>query len=697
MSSKNTLTSFLDDSNKHDEYMINIISPGKSPKSSARTPQQPIPSINLITHKAPSLIYSHQFQEERRLVYSERNINKKIQHAYNLIVSNKEKLLQYVNTGILNRIANDTNSFHLYLDYFYNFLLLFTLLMYNNDKANAKRTLAHLREEMKKEFNIDKYIGARLTHKAYKYSDDVIEYITFSSSLLQCTLKLNAYYIYESSLIRYLTIIESIQDSRMLCAYAYFYTGCLLVESDSLNASDIAFDLAYSRLVDLARRLRATNFLVSALINRAFVVYVHRKDGNVQGPLLLNEAKRVKQKELNAIEERMNKKRPTLLHEPIRSNSVLINEMDNQLIKISLGLIEMEVLNDTESSKRVIREELKYITENVEQLDENDRKIVYYVMQRVEEDIYKGNSIQKNDDEFINYCLLPKTSKKSAKEVDIKEFEKLFLFLTTLSVYQIDLLNQEQPYQKDPKKFKSLPIYLSNIFKQSLNLEQLDMLNQIKIFNLSRKSILKNVSGQISLENLDLSFLYQSNQLNVLNNEITGMKNVANIVTKMSQFDTYIAQNQATQKKEEKKKDYGMLMRSDSMPDFRYQNKLPYEIIKNSLKKYFATNPNALKGKNEDILKDSVIIGLLNKMSLREIKVLNDNPLWLVEILDEYREKMEQDENSEEEKSEEKVTEKVEEESKEKEEETFSEKNDNEQKQNKSIELIDAMNMGKDE
>ena len=168
MSSKNTLTSFLDDSNKHDEYMINIISPGKSPKSSARTPQQPIPSINLITHKAPSLIYSHQFQEERRLVYSERNINKKIQHAYNLIVSNKEKLLQYVNTGILNRIANDTNSFHLYLDYFYNFLLLFTLLMYNNDKANAKRTLAHLREEMKKEFNIDKYIGARLTHKAYK-------------------------------------------------------------------------------------------------------------------------------------------------------------------------------------------------------------------------------------------------------------------------------------------------------------------------------------------------------------------------------------------------------------------------------------------------------------------------------------------------------------------------------------------------
>ena len=115
------------------------------------------------------------------------------------------------------------------------------------------------------------------------------------------------------------------------------------------------------------------------------------------------------------------------------------------------------------------------------------------------------------------------------------------------------------------------------------------------------------------------------------------------------------------------------------------------------MKKYFATNPNALKGKNEDILKDSVIIGLLNKMSLREIKVLNDNPLWLVEILDEYREKMEQDENSEEEKSEEKVTEKVEEESKEKEEETFSEKNDNEQKQNKSIELIDAMNMGKDE
>ena len=51
----------------------------------------------------------------------------------------------------------------------------------------------------------------------------------------------------------------------------------------------------------------------------------------------------------------------------------------------------------------------------------------------------------------------------------------------------------DQPDKKNFKKFKSLPIYFSNNFKQSLNLEQMNMSNNIKILMLKRKLVLKNV------------------------------------------------------------------------------------------------------------------------------------------------------------------------------------------------------------
>ena len=56
---------------------------------------------------------------------------------------------------------------------------------------------------------------------------------------------------------------------------------------------------------------------------------------------------------------------------------------------------------------------------------------------------------------------MPKSGKKITKEIDLIEFQKFFLFMTSLSVYQIELLNKEQPDLKDMKKCKSLPIYFS--------------------------------------------------------------------------------------------------------------------------------------------------------------------------------------------------------------------------------------------
>ena len=99
----------------------------------------------------------------------------------------------------------------------------------------------------------------------------------------------------------------------------------------------------------------------------------------------------------------------------------------------------------------------------------------------------------------------------------------------------------------------------------------------------------------------------------------------------------------------------------------------------------------------EQIIKDSFVIELLNRMKYKEVKMLNDNPEWLLEILVEYKERIERDERSsgrskeEKDKKEEKV---IEQESL-KEDSSLSDKGEVEQK--KSNDFLDAMKIGKDE
>ena len=84
-------------------------------------------------------------------------------------------------------------------------------------------------------------------------------------------------------------------------------------------------------------------------------------------------------------------------------------------------------------------------------------------------------------------------------------------------------------------------------------------------------------------------------------------------------------------------------------------------------------------------------------MKYKEVKMLNDNPEWLLEILIDYKKSIENDERSsraskeEKEKNEEKE---VEQES-EKSDSSFSDKGEVEQK--KSNDILDAMKIGKDE
>ena len=99
----------------------------------------------------------------------------------------------------------------------------------------------------------------------------------------------------------------------------------------------------------------------------------------------------------------------------------------------------------------------------------------------------------------------------------------------------------------------------------------------------------------------------------------------------------------------------------------------------------------------DDVIKDSFIIELLNRMKYKEVKTLNDNPDWLLEILVNYRQRIEKDERSSHRTKEEKETnvEKILEVESEKDESSISDKGEVEQK--KSNDFLDAMKIGKDE
>ena len=61
---------------------------------------------------------------------------------------------------------------------------------------------------------------------------------------------------------------------------------------------------------------------------------------------------------------------------------------------------------------------------------------------------------------------------------------------------------------------------------------------------------------------------------------------------------------------------------------FKYQNKISYESL--TLKKYKMENyPHPI----EEVIKDTFVIELLNRMKYKGIKMLYDNPEFLSEIL----------------------------------------------------------------
>ena len=674
-------------------------------------------------------------QEGRKEIYTSYSIKEQISLTYDLILRNRKELISFKEDNKILNPSTDEESFKYYLNYFYNYLLLFCLLYKINDIKNARSTLNHLSIEIKQHL---KFADFSL-FKLQKYNSLVISYIKFLSSYLSCLYKLSTDYNFQEVLIKYLEIIESIPENKIILSYLYFFCGRFLVEINYLGLGIKSYELSNANANEYASRLQAYKFVVSILYNKSILEYVFYDEKSKNGDLCIEtllDAKNTKLKEIEFFSPKNARTSHKSSISVFRRNSIKIMgetniKKDKQLLDIYMLLLEFDYKNKNieaiedyitfiEANTRYLDKDMvikaKFLLNKINKLHEG-RSLIYKNSHknynRINQDAKSNNDITKSekytnnnnnninnnkyqyeikDEDFINYCL-PQRRRPQLNQNEVIEFEKFFIFLTKLSAYQIELLNADQPDKKNFKKFKSLPIYFSNNFKQSLNLKQMDMLNDIKILMLKRKLVLKNVEHLILVDNLNFDLMYKYEECSV---PITQFNNLETINKKKEEFHNFKNELlKASQLRKEKKSAKTELNEDNNQYKFKYQNKISYESLKATLKKKYKTENYPYPV--DEVIKDNFVIELLNRMKYKEVKMFNDNPEWLLEILVDYKRSVENDERSSAKSKEEKekLEEKEIQHESEKSESSLSDKGEVEQK--KSNDILDAMKIGKDE
>ena len=664
-------------------------------------------------------------QEGRKNIYISNSIKEQIALTYDLILKNRKELNTLKEDKKILNPSTDEESFKYYLNYFYNYLLLFYLLYKFGDIKNARSTLNHLNSEIKQQLKFADFSLFKLK----KYNSLVISYIKFLSSYLACLYKLNTDFNFQEIFIKYIEIIEAIPENKIILSYLYFFCGRFLVEINYLGLGIKSYELANANANEYASRLQAYKFVVSILYNKSILEYVFYDEKSKNGDLCIEtllDAKNTKLKEIEFFSPKNARTSHRSSISQFRRNSIKIVgetqiKKDKQLLDIYMLLLEFDYKNKNieaiedyvtfiEANTRYLDKDMiikaKFILNKINKLHEG-RSLLYKMSHRGYNsinDITKSNKYTNNininnkyqyeikDEDFINYCL-PQRKRPQLNQNEIIEFEKFFIFLTKLSAYQIELLNMAQPDKKNFKKFKSLPIYFSNNFKQSLNLEQMNMLNNIKILMLKRKLVLKNVEHLILVDNLNFDLIYKYEECSV---PITQLNNLENINKKKEEFKNFNNELiKASQLRKEKKSAKTELNDENNQYKFKYQNKISYESFKATLKKKYKMEnyPYPIN----DVIKDSFVIELLNRMKYKEVKMFYDNPEWLLEILINYKKNMENDERSSTKSKEEKekIDDKINQHESDNSESSLSDKGEVEQK--KSNDILDAMKIGKDE
>jgi hypothetical protein len=117
-------------------------------------------------------------------------------------------------------------------------------------------------------------------------------------------------------------------------------------------------------------------------------------------------------------------------------------------------------------------------------------------------DVNISKTVAKKGDDYYNQLI----NKKLAEEI-----QKFFIFLNSLSIYQIKLLNDTQPKIEIRD---DLPILFNGQFKDTLTTGQRNALRNLHTMSISRNMILNNTDSLILPTNLKFSVLNYNNTSN---------------------------------------------------------------------------------------------------------------------------------------------------------------------------------------
>ena len=134
---------------------------------------------------------------------------------------------------------------------------------------------------------------------------------------------------------------------------------------------------------------------------------------------------------------------------------------------------------------------------NINELNNKQSNIVIDKYNLLKDDASDEKDIEKNQEILV--C-----GKTILDDKVIKEIEKFFIFLSSLSLFQIKILNETQP---DNIKRNDLPILFPSQFKDCLSNIQRIMLDSLQTLALSRFIILKDPNKWIIPNNLNIDII----------------------------------------------------------------------------------------------------------------------------------------------------------------------------------------------
>jgi hypothetical protein len=142
-------------------------------------------------------------------------------------------------------------------------------------------------------------------------------------------------------------------------------------------------------------------------------------------------------------------------------------------------------------------------------LTNSDRNRMMFILENIE-NANNGNQNISSDSESLprfnkNIIKRNESLNKDKKIITSKEMEKFFIFICSLSLYQLKILNQSQP--EPSEKRNDLPIVFNNQFQDCLTNAQRMSLSFLETMSLTRYIILKDTNKEVCPENLDYRFM----------------------------------------------------------------------------------------------------------------------------------------------------------------------------------------------